>query len=134
MNAPTSAIEVRPVRTKAEQEVFLHVPWTIGVDKEPTWVPPLLDDYRKQLNPKDSVFLKHGEVSCWTAFENGKPVGRISAQIDHDYDKTWPDEPKTAFFGFFECIDKVEVAKALFAVAEKWAREKGAIVLGKIRQ
>ena len=52
-------------------------------------------------------------------------MGRISAQVDFDYDKRWPDEPKTAFFGFYECIDDVEVSKALFAVAEEWAREQG---------
>jgi hypothetical protein len=120
-------IDVRLVRGKKELEVFLHVPWTIGMDQEKNWVPPLLDDYRKQLDPKKSVFLAHGEVEIWTAFKDGKPVGRISAQVDFDYDKTWPDEPKTAFFGFFECIDDVEVAKALFAKAEEWARSKGRV-------
>lgn len=122
-------IEVRVVRTKKELEVFLHVPWQVGVDKEPNWVPPLLDDYRKQLNPQKSVFLAHGEVECFTAFESGKPVGRISAQVDFDYDKQWPLEPKTAFFGFFECVDKVEVAQALFAAAEAWAKAKGRVRL-----
>ncbi len=125
MNA--AVIDVRPVRTKKEQEVFLHVPWSVGMDQEKNWVPPLLDDYRKQLDPKKSVFLAHGEIECWTAFEGGKPVGRISAQIDFDFDKTWPADPRTAFFGFFECADKPEVAKALFAVAEEWARKKGRV-------
>lgn len=120
-------IDVRLVRGKKELEVFLHVPWTIGMAEEKNWVPPLLDDYRKQLDPKKSVFLAHGEAEIWTAFDDGKPVGRISAQIDHDYDKTWPDEPKTAFFGFFECVDRPEVAKALFAKAEEWARSKGRV-------
>lgn len=118
-------IDVRPVRGKKDLEVFLHVPWTLGLDQEKNWVPPLLDDYRKQLDPKRSVFLAHGELEAWTAFKDGQPVGRISAQVDHDYDKTWPAEPKTAFFGFFECPDDVEVAKALFAQAEAWARGKG---------
>lgn len=120
-------IDVRLVRGKKELEVFLHVPWTIGMAEEKNWVPPLLDDYRKQLDPRKSVFLAHGEAEIWTAFEDGKPVGRISAQIDHDYDKTWPDEPKTAFFGFFECVDKPEVARALFAKAEEWAKSKGRV-------
>ncbi|MFT3712204.1 MAG: hypothetical protein QM817_31555 [Archangium sp.] len=120
-------IEVRPVRGKKELEVFLHVPWSVGMDKEPNWVPPLLDDYRKQLNPAKSIFLEHGELEIWTAFKDGKPVGRISAQIDTDYDKVWPNEPKTCFFGFFECADDVEVAKALFAKAEAWAKEKGRV-------
>ena len=127
MNAPV--IDVRPARSKKEQEVFLHVPWSIGLDQEKNWVPPLLDDYRKQLDPKRSVFLAHGELEAWTAFKDGKPVGRISAQIDHDYDTRWPDEPKTAFFGFYECIDDVAVSKALFAVAEAWARQKGRVRL-----
>lgn len=127
MNAPV--IDVRPVRTKKEQEVFLHVPWSIGLAEEKNWVPPLLDDYRKQLDPKKSVFLAHGELEYWVAFQGGKPVGRISAQVDFDYDKRWPDEPKTAFFGFYECIDDVAVSKALFAVAEAWAKQKGRVRL-----
>lgn len=120
-------IDVRPVRSNKEKEVFLHVPWDVGMHLEKNWVPPMLDDYRKQLDPKKSIFLDHGELEAWTAFKDGKPVGRISAQIDHDYDKTWPDEPKTAFFGFFECIDDVEVAKALFAKAEEYAKSKGRV-------
>ncbi len=123
------SLEVRAVTNKKELEVFLRVPWTIGVDKERNWVPPLLDDYRKQLDPAKSPFLAHGEVSTWTAFKDGAPVGRISAQVDFDYDKTWPYEPKTAFFGFFECIDDLDVAKALFVQAEVWARSKGRVRL-----
>jgi hypothetical protein len=122
-------IDVRPVRTSKEKEVFLHVPWDVGMHLEKNWVPPLLDDYRKQLDPKKSIFLDHGEMEVWTAFKDGKPVGRISAQIDHDYDKTWPNEPKTAFFGFFECIDDVEVAKALLTKAEEYAKSKGRVRL-----
>ncbi len=122
-------ITVEPVRGNKALEVFLHVPWNIGLKEEKNWVPPLLDDYRKQLNPAKSVFLAHGELEFWTAFKDGKAVGRISAQVDHDYDKTWPDEPKTAFFGFFECPDDVEVAKALFAKAEEWSRAKGRVRL-----
>ncbi len=122
-------IDVRPVHGKKDIEVFLHVPWNIGLAEEKNWVPPLLDDYRKQLDPKKSVFLAHGELEAWTAFKDGKAVGRISAQIDHDYDTRWPDEPKTAFFGFFECPDDPEVARALFTQAEAWARSKGRVRL-----
>lgn len=122
-------IDVRPLRGKKDLEVFLHVPWNLGLDQEKNWVPPLLDDYRKQLDPKRSVFLAHGELEAWTAFKDGQAVGRISAQLDRDYDKAWPAEPKTAFFGFFECPDDAEVAKALFAKAEEWARGQGRVRL-----
>jgi hypothetical protein len=120
-----SSIAVRPVRDKKAREVFLHVPWTLGMKNEPNWVPPLLDDQRKMLDAAHSPFLKHGEIECFTAFDNGQPVGRISAHIDYDFDKTWPSEPGVAFFGFFECKNDPAVARALFDAAEAWARLKG---------
>ncbi|MCA2981723.1 MAG: N-acetyltransferase [Myxococcaceae bacterium] len=124
-------IEVKQVvlGNRRDVETFINVPWDVGMTREKHWVPPLKDDYRKQLDPKKSVFLAHGELAAWTAFRDGKPVGRISAQIDFDYDKTWPQEPKTCFFGFFECLDDQAVARALFDVAEAWARAKGRVRL-----
>jgi len=81
------AVEIRPVESKKELETFLRVPWTLGMKSVPNWVPPLLDDYRRSLDPKKSPFLKHGEVECFLALRDGTPVGRISAQIDTDFDK-----------------------------------------------
>jgi GNAT superfamily N-acetyltransferase len=121
----SSRVEVRPVRGKKELEVFLHVPWSVGMKEDPNWVPPLLDDYRRQLNPKKSPFLKHGEIECFTAFDAERPVARLSVQIDREFDRVHPEEPGVAFFGFFECVDRPDVARALFAAAEEWARSKG---------
>jgi hypothetical protein len=118
-------IDVREVSGKKDLEVFLHLPWTLGMKQDPNWVPPLLDDYRRLLDPKKSPFLKHGEAQCFLATENGAPVGRICAQLDFDFDKQWPDEKGVAFFGFFDSKDDPAVAKALFAKAEEWARSKG---------
>jgi len=118
-------LEIRPVESKKDLEVFLHVPWTLGMKSDPNWVPPLLDDYRRSLNPKKSPFLKHGEVNCFLAFQDGDPVGRISAQTDADFDKQWPDEKGVAFFGFFESRNDPAVATALFDAAGAWARSKG---------
>jgi hypothetical protein len=106
-------------------EVFLRVPWELGMASEPNWVPPLLDDYRRMLHPLKSPFRKHAEIACFTAFRTGKPVGRISAQIDFDFDKQWPAETGVASFGFFESADDLEVARALLGAAEDWARAKG---------
>ena len=119
------AVEIRPVESKKELETFLRVPWTLGMKSDPNWVPPLLDDYRRSLDPKKSPFLKHGEVRCFLALRDGQPVGRISAQIDTDFDKQWPDEKGVAFFGFFDSADDPAVARALFEAAAGWARSKG---------
>jgi hypothetical protein len=120
-----SSIEVCEVLSKKEREVFLHVPWTLGMKSDPNWVPPLLDDQRRLLDPKKSPFLKHGELACFLALEGGRPVGRISAQIDREFDRAWPSEPDVAFFGFFDAADRPEVARALLSAAEGWARGKG---------
>jgi GNAT superfamily N-acetyltransferase len=127
--AESDLIEVRPLQGKSEQEAFLHIPWTLGMDRESQWVPPLLDDQRRMLDPKKSPFLQHGEVQCFMAYDRGQPVGRISAQIDRDFDKIWPardpKEADVAFFGFFDAPDRPEVARALLKSAETWARGRG---------
>ena len=118
-------LEIRPVESKKDLETFLHVPWTLGMKSDPNWIPPLLDDYRRALNPKKSPFLKHGEVKCFLALQDGEPVGRISAQTDANFDKQWPEEKGVAFFGFFDSRNDPAVATALFAAAGAWARSKG---------
>src|SRR3989475_9958224 len=99
-------MEIRPVENRKDLELFLHMPWTLGMKADPNWVPPLLDDYRRMLDPRKSPFLKHGEAKCFLAFEDGRPVGRVSAQIDSDFDKQWPEEKGAAFFGFFDWKDE----------------------------
>jgi hypothetical protein len=110
---------------KKSLETFLRLPWTLGMKAEPLWVPPLLDDYRRMLDPVKSPFRKHGELAAFIAYRGQQPVGRITAQIDFDYDAHWPTEPGVASFGFFECADDLEAARALFSAAEDWARGKG---------
>ena len=122
---PSASVEIRTVNDKKALEVFLHVPWTLGMANEPHWVAPLLDDQRRLLDPAKSPFLKHGEVQCFIAYQRNQPVGRISAQIDFEFDKHWPSEPGVAFFGFFESKNDVAVARALLQAAEQWAKAKG---------
>jgi hypothetical protein len=118
-------LTIERVAGKKQLETFLHVPWTLGMAQDPCWVAPMLDDQRRLLHPKKSPFLKHGEAACWLARRDGAPVGRISAQIDADFDRQWPNEAGTAFFGFFDCADDVETARALLLQAEAWAAGKG---------
>jgi hypothetical protein len=120
-------LSVRPIesKNKKDRETFLHLPWKLGMKDDPNWVPPLLDDYRRLLDPAKSPFLKHGELQCFLAEDEGVAVGRICAQIDFDFDKQWPSETGVAFFGFLDSKDDPRVARALFEKAEEWARGKG---------
>jgi hypothetical protein len=57
------------------------------------------------------------------ALKNGSIVGRIAAIIDQNYIDF--HEEKTGFFGFFESIDDVKVARALLDQVKGFLRARG---------
>ncbi len=76
------ALEVRPVDSKRDLTTFIKLPWQLYRD-EPNWVPPLIAERRKFLDPTESPWFEHGEAQCFLAWRDGRAVGRISAQVDH---------------------------------------------------
>lgn len=122
MTIPVSpGIDIQPVSDKKSLETFIRVPWEI-YKNDPHWVPPLLMERRDALSAKQP-FFKHARWQAWVAFQNGKPVGRISAQIDDLYLQQHSN--KNGFFGLIESIDNPAVFQALFDTAEAWLREQG---------
>ena len=90
---------------------------------DPTWVPPLDFELKERLDPKTNPFFKRADVALFTAWKDGRLVGRCSASVDREYLRLWKDD--TGFFGFFDTIDDEEVAKALIASATKWLKGHG---------
>jgi GNAT superfamily N-acetyltransferase len=119
---PTEGVEVRPVRTRGELKRFIRLPWRI-YRNEPLWVPPLVYERRRFLDRSKNPFFSHGEAEYFLAWRDGEPVGRITAQIDRDFNEFHGNE--WGMFGFFESEDDPEVARALLAAAEDWLRERG---------
>ncbi len=117
-----SAVEIREVRTARERLQFIKMPWRL-YDGDPHWVPPLIADQKQFLDPKRGVFYKHGEARLFMAWRDGVPVGRISGHVNPLHEKRFHDGK--GFFGFFECENDPDVARALFAAAEGYLREKG---------
>lgn len=115
-------VEVRPVRTKAEREAFVRVPFSLLRD-DPHWVPPLLMERRELIDRRKNPFFEHGDAELFVAWRDGAPVGRISAQYDRlHHERHAKDE---GFFGFFDAPDDPEVVAALWRAAESWHRERG---------
>lgn len=111
--------EIVPVRTKAERETFIRVPFDI-FRGDPNWVPPLLFDRRDQISPKHP-FFRHAQMQGFLAMHDGKAVGRISAQVDHlNADR---GRPGLGYFGLIDAIDDQDVFAALFQAAEQWLKE-----------
>ena len=89
----------------------------------PHWVPPLYMDAYLPLNRKKHPFFQHSEADFFLAVRDGKVVGRICAGENkpfNEYHKT-----KKAQFYFFDAIDDLEVARALFDTVFDWARARG---------
>ncbi len=117
------ALEIRPVVSKAEMKQFIRLPWKI-YKGDPCWVPPLLNDLKKSLDPAANKALEKIKHQMYLALMDGKPVGRIYAGIDTNLNQK--KNMNMAFFSLFECINDFEVAKLLFDKAFDWARQHGA--------
>jgi len=117
-----STIEIRPVVTKADQLVFLRVPFTVFADDK-NWVPQLFVERLEHLDPKKNPFFDHAEAAFWTAFQNGDPVGRISAQICSIHQQHYPE--KIGQFGFLDAIDDEAIFDELLKTAADWLSQRG---------
>lgn len=115
-------IEVLPVKSNRERHIFLTFPWQI-YRGDPIWVPPLLPERRKLLDPKLSPFFKHGQADFFIAWRDGKPVGTICAAEDREQNEGRGQ--KNCVIGFFESIDDDAAARALFDRARDWAGAHG---------
>ena len=115
-------VNVRPVITKFDLKQFLDVPFGI-YGRGSQWVAPLYFERFEHLSPKKNPYFRHAEVQLFLAEIDGKPVGRISAQVCKLHLERYKDD--TGQFGFLEAPDDPEVFKALFDVAKNWLRSRG---------
>ena len=92
---------------------------------DPCWTPPLRADLLGNrllglvgLLTPEHPYHRHVEVTHFLAWRGRKPVGRISAAINHRFNNC--HGTRIGFFGFFEVIQDYEVAKALLDRARQW--------------
>jgi hypothetical protein len=116
------SLEVVPVVTKADREAFLRLPWQL-YQHDPAWIPNLLMLQREAIDEKKNPFFEHGEAQLFLARRDGRPAGRISAQVDRSHNEQHGE--RTGFFGFFESDNSAETAGALCIAAEDWLRQRG---------
>jgi GNAT superfamily N-acetyltransferase len=115
-------ITVEPVTTRKQLRTFVKLPYRL-YRGDANWVPPLLtDDYHK-LDRAKHPFFKHAAGELLLARCDGRPAGRIVAIHDELWEKTYGE--RAAYWGWFECENDVEVARALFEAARAWAKARG---------
>ncbi len=107
---------------KRQVREFIDLPFSIYRDI-PQWVPPLLMDERKRLDPQRFPFYKHSEAAFFMAHDGTHPVGRIAVLNNRRYNEF--NHESSAFFYLFECEDDPRAANGLFESAFAWARARG---------
>ena len=116
-----SPLSIRPVETKADRQAFVNLAWDVYRD-DPAWVPPLKDEVHGLITRGKNPWFEHAKAKFWLATRDGKPVGRISAQVDELVLEHMGKG--TGQWGMLETRD-AEAAAALIATAEDWLREQG---------
>jgi len=119
-------LSIRPVVTPRDLKRFVTFPWRI-YERDPNWVPPLIDGQIEKLAPGRNPFWDHAERALWLAVDAGKPVGTIAAIIDHAQNRVLGQA--IGVFGFFECVNDPAAARLLLDTAGAWLGARGMTVM-----
>ncbi|HEU0018749.1 MAG TPA: hypothetical protein VFQ14_00520 [Thermoleophilaceae bacterium] len=116
------ALEVIPVRSWRDRREFVELPYRLHANAE-QWIPPLRLERHLFLVQRLNPFFKHGEGELFLARRDGRVVGRISAQVDHEFNAYHGND--WGMFGFLELEDDAEAMGALLDAAAGWLRARG---------
>lgn len=116
------SVQIRPVSSKRERHQFLTFPWRIYAD-DPLWVPPLLAEQEKAVDPERGQFFLDGSAEFFMAWKDGKPAGTLCLAEDFHYTRT-KGNPE-CMLNFWEVIEDYAVFEAMLDFATGWARAKG---------
>ena len=119
-------VTVRPVTTHKDRKAFLEVPFPI-YRSDPNWVAPLFLERLEHLDTVKNPYFRHAEAQLFLAERDGRPVGRISAQLCRLREERHRDG--AGQFGFIEAPDDPEVFAALVEAAAQWLKTRGATAL-----
>ena len=114
-------------------KLFVELPWLL-YRGDPCWTPPLRGDLLGSrllglvgLLTPEHPYHRHTEVTHFLAWRQGKPVGRISAAVNHRFNEH--HDASIGFFGFFEAVEDYEVARVLLDRARIWVQSRGMTVM-----
>ena len=115
-------VSIIEVTSRAQLRQFVEYPNILYKDV-PQFVPATFDDDMSDWNRKKNPAFEYCEARCWLAMRNGEMVGRIGAILSHKANEKWHTQRMR--FTQVDFIDDEQVANALFATVERWAKDKG---------
>ncbi len=76
--------KIKPVNNKISFKDFIEFPYTLYKDNK-YWLPPIKSDEKKHW--KNHPALKFSDLQMWVVYLKDRPIGRIAAIINHEYNK-----------------------------------------------
>lgn len=116
------AVEELDLGRRRDRRRFLDVPRAI-YRGDPHYVAPLRISLDRFLDPAVNPAFANLEVRALVAVRDGRDVGRLTAHVDHAWERHYGE--RAGCFGFFESVDEPAVAHALLADAVEWLRRQG---------
>jgi GNAT superfamily N-acetyltransferase len=115
-------IEFRKVNGWRERRQFLTFPWKV-YRHDPLWVPPLIPEKMKVIDPRTGAFFKRGEAEFFSVWQDGQMVGTVCAAEDIFTNRS--RGRRDCVFGFLEYLENFAVFEAILDHLEQWAAERG---------
>jgi len=114
------------VNTKKQLKAFIDFPHDLYAD-DSNYVPELFIAQRDLLTPGKHPFHEHSKVQLFLYYKDNAICGRIAAILNNNHNRF--NNTTDGFFGFFESINDLSVALALFNEAEQWLQQQGATTI-----
>lgn len=89
----------------------------------PQWTPPLRRAARQILDRCRHPFYAHSTADFFVVERDGATIGRMAMLENRRYNDF--RQSRAAFFGYFDVVEEIEVARLLFAAAFDWTRQRG---------
>ena len=118
----TNAVTIREVATARERRAFVRLPFDLHRGHA-AWVPPLISEERVMLDPRKNPALASCDTTFALAFRGETPCGRVVGIVNRR--EVAARGTKAARFGWLECPEDPEVARALLGWVERWAKGLG---------
>jgi GNAT superfamily N-acetyltransferase len=109
-----AAISIVEVESAARLNDFIDLPNRL-YGNDPNYVTPLKSERLEFFDRDKNPFYRAAKTKLFLAERDGEIVGRIATCINFAHNEY--HEEQTGFFGFFDCVDDIEVASSLLKTA-----------------
>ena len=115
-------IEIKEVKTKKQISLFAKFPVKL-YEKCPYYVPSFISDEKNIFNPEKNFSLADCKLKAFLCYKDDKLVGRIAGIISYKDNEI--SGKKFVRFSRLECVDDIDVFKALLGAVERFGGENG---------